>query len=85
MPKLCRRKPNRFQPANIQDVFALYLARELGDSVRVRWYARLTRSYSMCLLIVALRRARANVAGERVSPEAFLRTLGDLMVEGVAR
>lgn len=85
MPKLSRQAPDRFLPGRIEDVFALYLARELGDSQRVRWYARLTRVYSMCLLLVALRRARASITGVRVSPDAFLKSLGDLMVEEASR
>lgn len=87
MIKHSRQTPDRFQPTRTEEVFALYLARELQDSARVRWYAALTHRYSMCLLLLALRRtrARARVQKAQVSPEAFMAALADLMLEGTAQ
>jgi hypothetical protein len=67
-----------FRPQTLEDVFALYLARELSDATRVRWYARLSERFSMCLLLNGLRRARAASGRERVSPEQFIHALEQL-------
>lgn len=77
-----RTPSGRFTPRTIEDVFALYLARELSDVERVRWYVRLTERYSLCLLVNALRHARKLGKTEAVSPQAFLRALSDLLTEG---
>jgi hypothetical protein len=77
-----RKVTRRFTPRTIEDVFALYLARELGDVERVRWYAKLAERYSLCLLLNALRRARKLQRIEGISPEAFLRALSDILTEG---
>lgn len=70
-----------FRPASMEDVFAVYLARELGDSSRVRWYAKLTSQYSLCILLNALRRVRKR-RSEQVDPEGFHSALRDLLAEG---
>lgn len=70
-----------FRPTTIEDVFALYLARELTDEVRVRWYARLCNRYSMCLLLNALRAARKRAGSDVVSPEQFLAAVEELVEE----
>ncbi len=44
-----------FLPAQLNDVFAVYLARELNDPAHVCAYARLAAEHSMCLLVNALR------------------------------
>ena len=67
-----------FRPSTIEDVFALYLARELTDSIRVRWYARLAQRFSMCLLLNGLRRARALAGRDQVSPEQFMAALSEI-------
>lgn len=77
-----RNAVRRFTPRTIEDVFALYLARELSDLERVRWYAKLAERYSLCLLVNALRRARQQTRIQRVSPEAFLKALSDILTEG---
>jgi hypothetical protein len=81
MPKTKTLPIHPFRPTTIEDVFALYLARELTDEVRVRWYARLCNRYSMCLLLNALRAARKRGRSEVVTPEQFLSELEEL-VEG---
>lgn len=67
--------PVSFRPATMEDVFALYLSRELSDVVRVRWYARLSQRFSMCTLLNALRRARVAHGREVLTPEHFLAAL----------
>ena len=69
----------RFTPTSIEDVFAIYLSRELDDSERVRWYARLTQRYSLCLLLNALRQARKDAGREKVEPEEFLVAFQELL------
>lgn len=81
MPRPRQSSP-RFTPRTIEDVFALYLARELSDVDRVRWYAKLAERYSLCLLLNALRRARKYQRTEGISPEAFLKALSDILTEG---
>ncbi len=77
-----RNATRRFTPRTIEDVFALYLARELSDVERVRWYAKLAERYSLCLLLNALRRARKHQKIDGISPEAFLKALSDILTEG---
>ncbi len=78
MPKLGERQ---FTPQSLEETFALYLSRELDDVLRVRWYARLTREYSMCLLLNALRKARTLTREDQVEPERFLYALKSLLAE----
>jgi hypothetical protein len=70
----------RFVPSSIEDVFAIYLSRELDDIRRVRWYAGITRQYSMCVLLNALRRARRHRT-DKVGPEQFIEALRALLEE----
>jgi hypothetical protein len=70
----------QFVPSTIEEVFALYLSRELNDVMRVRFYVRLTARYSMCLLLNALRATRRNNGQDAVRPEEFLQVL-DRMIE----
>ncbi len=70
----------RFVPTQLREVFALYLARELSDPQHVRWYARLTQTHSMCLLVNALRRARAAARTDAVTPEQFIEAVSELLI-----
>jgi len=83
MPNLSHRSPrphSEFLPKQLNQVFAVYLARELNDAAHVSTYARLTAEHSMCLLVNALRRARSSAEREQVLPEEFLHAVGDLLV-----
>lgn len=71
----------RFRPRRIEDVFAVYLSRELADTKRIRFYARLTERYSLCLLLNALRRARAEAGANQVEPERFVAEMVALLDE----
>ena len=71
-----------FSPRSIEEVFALYLSRELGDVEQVQFYVRLTKLHSLCLLLNALRAARKRKSEERVGPEDFLNALDQLAEEG---
>lgn len=75
---------DQFSANSIEDVFALYLSRELDDLVRVRFYVRLTSRYSMCLLVNALRMARRTAGREKVRPEEFLRAVDRVAEEGIS-
>lgn len=80
MPK----SPDRphFLASSLEDVFAIYLSRELGDTERIGWYARLTHRYPLCLLLNALRRARKQAGHDRIQPETFHAALRRLLVDG---
>lgn len=79
MPKSLHRP--HFLAASLEDVFAIYLSRELGDTERIGWYARLAHRYPLCLLLNALRRARKQAGHDEIRPETFnaalQRLLGD--------
>jgi hypothetical protein len=83
MPRRSRSRL-RFRPSTIEEVFALYLARELCDVERVRWYARLCNRYAICLLLNALRSARRRAAGAPLTPVHFIVAL-EHMLEGPVR
>jgi hypothetical protein len=70
-----------FTPYSIEEVFALYLSRELQDGERVRFYVRLAQHYSLCLLLNALRAARRRKGSDQVEPREFLRVLQALTRE----
>ncbi len=78
-----RRLPgsDTFIPHCLDDIFAVYLSRELRDTERVRFYARLTKQHSMCLLINALRSARTRKRSDLVEPPEFVAALDQLTVE----
>lgn len=84
MPKSAASLLLPFRPATLEDVFALYLSRELNDVVRVRWYARLAQRFSMCTLLNALRRARVTCGREVVAPEHFIASLEEMTEESLA-
>jgi hypothetical protein len=71
----------QFVPNTIEEVFALYLSRELNDLVRVRFYVRLTARNSMCVLLNALRIARRRKDQEAITPEEFLEVLDSAVKE----
>jgi hypothetical protein len=81
MHKLRAASTPHFMPSTIEEVFALYLSRELHDPVRVRFYIRLTTRYSMCLLLNALRTARRQKGQETITPEEFLEVLDTVVKE----
>lgn len=81
MPKSSTTAAQPFIPHSIEAVFALYLSRELGDVERVRFYVRLTKLHSMCLLLNALRAARRQKGSDHVVPSEFLAALDGLARE----
>lgn len=71
----------KFIPKSTEDLFALFLSRELQDSSRARFYAGLARTYSLSLLLNALRSAR-KASGGAPTPTHFLAALrGELNEE----
>jgi hypothetical protein len=83
MPKLANHSPrplSEFLPEQLNQVFAIYLARELNDPVHVGAYARLATEHSMCVLVNALRRARSAARRERVEPEEFFQAVADMLM-----
>lgn len=63
--------PKQQAPRSLNEIFALYLARELADEKRLGWYVKLANKHPLCLLLNALRRARSRLGRERVSGEDF--------------
>jgi hypothetical protein len=61
----------RFTPRSLEDVFAIYLARELEDLSHIGFYVALVRRYSLCVLLNALRRARTTAPDGQVTPARF--------------
>jgi hypothetical protein len=71
----------RFWPRSIEEVFGIYLSRELGDEQHAERYIRLSAQHPLPLLLIALRRARAGTAEEYTSPERFFHELSFLVPE----
>jgi hypothetical protein len=71
----------RFIPHTIEEVFAIFLARELDDVSRIRLYASLVRKFSLCVLLNSLRQARKEAGAAEVDPAHFLAALETLSEE----
>lgn len=67
------KRPSRIRSFN--DVFALYLARELNDTERLGWYIELAHKHPLCLLLNALRAARRGAGGNVPTPDEFAQVM----------